>query len=73
MMYPWLWPELLASMNRHRNFTFKFFRQYQTHIFDFEVIDNGKDKRQQWQTQQQRQEWQQNTLRATDASTNNKL
>ena len=39
LMYPWLWPKLLASMNNHPDFIVKFFRQYQTQIFDFETLD----------------------------------
>ena len=38
LMYPWLWPKLFASMNRHPDFILKFFRQYQTQIFDFETL-----------------------------------
>mmetsp|Transcript_3229 Transcript_3229/g.3570 ORF Transcript_3229/g.3570 Transcript_3229/m.3570 type:complete len:328 (+) Transcript_3229:112-1095(+) len=40
MIAPWLWPKLFVSMTEHPNFIFKFFRQYQTQIFDFE-IDNA--------------------------------
>jgi len=39
MIAPWLWPKLFASMNRHPEFMFKFFRQYQTQIFDFEIVN----------------------------------
>ena len=37
LMYQWLWPKLFVSMNGHPDFILKFFRQYQTQIFDFET------------------------------------
>merc|ERR1712238_75399 len=37
MIAPWLWPKLFASMNVRPEFIFKFFRHYQTQIFDFET------------------------------------
>jgi len=41
-MYPWLWPKLFALMDGHHDFIFKFSRQYQTHILDFEIIDGKR-------------------------------
>jgi len=38
-MYPYLWPTLFASMNEHPEFIFKFFREYQTQIFDFQIVN----------------------------------
>jgi hypothetical protein len=38
MIAPWLWPKLFVSMDEHPEFIFKFFRQYQTQIFDFQII-----------------------------------
>ena len=35
MMHPWMWPKLFVSMEDHPDFILKFFRQYQTQIFDF--------------------------------------
>ena len=40
-IYPWLWPKLFALMDGHPDFIFKFFRQYQTHIFDFKFIGDN--------------------------------
>jgi len=36
-IYPWLWPKLFASMNKHPEFIFRFFRHYHTQIFDVET------------------------------------
>jgi len=39
MIAPSLWAKLFVSMDEHPDFIFKFFRQYQTQIFDFEIVN----------------------------------